>query len=1243
MSKQAGYGKSTRDGTKNWVYLGNKTIGSSTVTLDVENVSEKGSITVVKIDSTTGKELSGFKFKLRQKKNGSYVGVTSEIATDSNGKVTFSNLKLDTYEIWETYSPNTSIYPLSGWTYKGTVTLTSSNKDQEYTVTNTRPKDGKLTITKLDEYTAYRLYGAKFKIYSVDNESWLSEYTTNSDGIVAIDNLERGEYEIYETSSPDEQLYPLSEQTGYGKGPRTDTDTQTASYVYIGTKTIGDEKVYVSFDNTRPDDGEIQIEKRDKNYSGLKLEGAEFKIYSMTDNQWLRGSASNVSYTSNISQAGGFKTDSNGKLTLKGIRYGTYKIYESKTPTGYDITKQEGYKTDDVSSEQGWVYIGETREINKSNKKVTYGLDNIKIISLKGTVWQDIALTKENGYNQMLDNSDNRLSGIPVYMCRENDSNIISETTTDSNGEYKFEDLNYWDVANYYILFKYDNKKYINVSPFTGNNGVSSKAQEYTVTVEKLDDRKLDGEGIAVTYKDKSGRMNNYNSILTDKDILTAYYNTGTYTIENINLGIMEIKDPNYSIKEELAYIKVSLNGYTYTYNYGETSATNNNTVIESLYVPTTSMQTLTGGYTAQIYPSDVAYNAANGGDKLKLYVVYKITVNNDETENFNDNYVEQRLFLNSLTNSFDVSRYTLANNENLDDEHGSDFKLWSTPEIRTNDQGNNYGVTSYDVNNENSVYKNGVEKNSGEGMDNNAVSSYIQFRMKDNALKAILDGNYNEYHEEVVPTQTTTDAYHDYLRTDNIWNSNTGFVSWRGNSSIENGYRLTSSSDKKAFVHRSEDKSAKSYGLYVHMKLGDARTISGKVFEDEKHIQVGDATIGDGIYQNTENVAGNVKVELLHARILDDLNSDNSNIADLYVKDDSNSNHYSVLKAQTVTNDKGEYSITGVVPGYYYLRFTYGDGNQAIYTTSGQKVCDVKLIDYRSTVISSDITNIMKKANEAELTSTNQEEVEWYKFLNTNKSYSVATDDISLRETFNDNIYEKDGENLKINNGDNDASNIKAFTPRTSISIENDVNSSGAGDVHKPAYQNFNFGIMEDIKTKIDVDKKIENLSVTTQVGNDITSGNPANSTIPYITDLDRHTPNGSKAAKLEISKDTLYGGKVKVTYNIAISNNSDVDYINETNPEIWYYYGIIDSNTHKKVTTVEEVTDYIDKKYDLGSITPTTTSTGDEIEFKEERETKKIIDGQEVEVKTLSIKGWKELNVEETKSVNYTVQYLV
>ena len=780
------------------------------------------------------------------------------------------------------------------------------------------------------------------------------------------------------------------------------------------------------------------------------------------------------------------------------------------------------YSVDETSLPEGYI-----KEVSGST------ITNKQKITIEGFVWEDIPGTKGNEYNHIYDgNSDKLLSGITVRLCKGSDNNILAETTTDSDGHYTFtkkKDGTYIvrnDIENAYVMFIYDNTKYVTVNPSDEENG--SKAQESTVTAEKLDDRKLTGTTGAVP----------------GEAVTRGEFTTNKGKVENINLGLIEKHDPNYSIVEELDSIRVELNGYTYTYKYGAENRTDGE---KQYFVPTTSIQTLTGFYTAQIYPSDIAYNVDKGGDKLKVYAVYNITVKNDETTNIDSVYKEQRLYLNSLTNRFDAKRYEL-----------NDSKWEKTAE----------GIASY---------KELSSSNFAEGIEAQAAkSTTIEFKMKDDALNAILNQDLSEYSEESVPTVTIANAYHEYLREDNIWDSNPSVKSYRNGADVPDG-----------FLHRSVDKQASSYALYIHMKLGEARIISGTVFEDAP-LDPSRNKMGNGIYDSDENITGQTKVELL--------NIDKTTVTDLY---QYNNKNYQVNKATTYTGNDGKYSFEGVVPGVYYIRFTYGNGEQKVYAPDGKEVTDVTIDKYEATRINekiglsfetannlsaSDIQNVQNTllGNSSEdAKKSARAKIEWYKYLDS--AYSVAMDDSQ------DNGF------------------MNAYTPGFSISIENDQKDEAQVGKQKNVYGRFNFGIIKKLYDGITIEKKITNVSAISQEGNTILSENPQGSKDTRLVSLDPDTVGGSKYAKLEIDPNILYGGRLVLTYTITINNTS------------------------KYNSTVQEVKDDIDKKYKIDY---------EEKKFDSDKGKIKVTAvNSNSDDKYLTLTGWSNLAPGESETVSYTV----
>lgn len=1103
-------------------------------------------------------------------------------------------------------------------------------------------------------------------------------------------------------------------------------------------------KIEITDDRTS---GDLVIEKRDYTIENdksiedkLKLQGAQFKIKLVKseaqfdekggldekgkyiENKWLmsndKGTYDYVDLThdkyltgeDDPSKAGIFETDENGKIEIKGIINGTYEIYEVKAPKGYDITKQDKY-----DPEKQWVNCGEVNISTKENK-VTYKILNKKIITkLEGFVWID-GQPKGDKYDYIYkDGSEDKLLGsskdikdIDVEL-RKVDGTLLATTKT-VNGRYEFiqkdsgEDRNiyYWDLINSYVLFKYDNDTYIAVDPFTGKElPINSKAQEYQITAPKLNDQTIKDKkdnaypGEAVTYK-SSKTINDYKEILeNNKNIstgnyssdtlkttpLTGYYNEDNYTVEHINLGLMPKEKPTASVKTHLAYSKVNMNGFKYRYNYDEVLPGTTGQQVDPIY-PTEQEQVSKKYYIGKVYPSDIiAYQAKNAD--LAVYIVYRIDIfNTTPTEGDPNLYKEERMYINDLKvtdfagefentegkkrNYFEIDTTQLDND--LDpSEQQKTISAWSEDGTLTNEA-------------KNTINKDGIEAGK-------CKSVYVQFKMKDD----LLDDFINKKVEEITPFKTTLNAYHEYLRTDNVWDENGSAKQYEG-ARQSNYPDRNEQTNKKYFVHRSIDIDEKCNNLYLKFNLPEKqRTISGTVFEDTatKENLNGNKNLGDGIYDNQENTVKTVKVDLVTKT-----ENDTYETAKLYqldkndkvVRDENGNIKTGTAVVEKGTEQDGTYKFEGVIPGYYYVRFTYGNGTQKIVDTNQKEIDNVNSVEYKSTIITD---GSIKNAMEAKdykvinyvgsnmLNDENKEylkKAEWYKYtkqedINNFTRYSTAVDDTKQRadiekEAYNDNEYKL---NEKKDNKD-----INAYTPKTGISIENDQNLAGNENINE--FSNFNFGIITFPKTEITPVKEITNVKLTNQVGTVMTTGNPVDEP-QYISDLSKLSKTGTPSAKAELDPNLIHGTQLETTYKITITNNSQYDYgtVNENGTITWndsyYKYGEANQKELKGVE-VTEVEDYIDKKYktndgdikdisskieqlqengkfntiDGGTINITKKSpeiTGDQTsESTTTENTQQNSDGSTTTTKTdtLSVKGWDRLKVGESQTVEYT-----
>ena len=256
-----------------------------------------GSVQLTKVDSNTGKSLSGAIFKIIDSTTGKLV--KENLTTSVNGFIYVGGLEPGNYAFVETTAPPG--YALSEEHYTFTI-----NKDDvsmvNVTAENELLQSGKIKIVKQDKDTKAKLADAQFEVKN-STTSTKQVVTTDKNGEAIINGLSLAEvYEIKEIKAP----------TGY----QLDS---TIHKVTLST-TDTDKTVTVNVDNKAQENGSIKIVKQDKD-TKAKLAGAQF--------EWTDTSNGFKGYIS---------TNSNGEVTVSGLSINrTYEIKEIKAPTGYQL------------------------------------------------------------------------------------------------------------------------------------------------------------------------------------------------------------------------------------------------------------------------------------------------------------------------------------------------------------------------------------------------------------------------------------------------------------------------------------------------------------------------------------------------------------------------------------------------------------------------------------------------------------------------------------------------------------------------------------------------------------------------------------------------------------------------------------------------------------------------------------------------------------------------------------------
>lgn len=1070
---------------------------------------------------------------------------------------------------------------------------------------------------------------------------------------------------------------------------------------------------YTIINRNYPD---ITIVKKDAD-TGRTLKGAEFEMYAFID--FNNGEGLNTYYVKPEIDANGdlratYVTDDkddpqrfekrrikieDGEITIKGLLDAQYYLKETKAPEGYRLDLQKNYRPG-IDENHGYVNCGiitvkegkieppekendeyKSLQYNYGEGKYEITVENEGFIDIKGYVWEDNPDTKlDSRDNVYKENTNDMLyqSGMTVNLYKYNEqytaSTLLATTKTftqedvanDSEkqiGHYEFLQLLKQDELPYcYVEFVYDNTKYICVDPFAGNEqAINSKAQEYTMKQEELEDSKLTGEtgslpGRAITSPaDEGGRS--YGHKLTD------YLNLDTATVENVNLGITQKLEPDFSITEDVAYMKIKFGTDLYKYKYME-----ENEQLERTMAPTVNQQVSKRTFTGKIYPSDVAYNMATGTETLQVYIVYRINIFNNTPHNFKDNYFEEKMYVESLTNTYDVEKYKLSNytNSQIDpQEVQNDLSnnLWKSK--------NGSNVATYDCGRSwRDGYKNGVKTEfdeNGNIIDGHEgyITTYIQFELTKEFKEKILEKKLTEGNLEEAPSQATASTFHEYLREDNVWKN--------GDNQYYEGHKQPNYNiNERQYLHKSKSMQRETSELGMRFGLPEnERTISGIVFEDTitDENKLNKKALGNGVKDTEEKTVSNVTVGLYEL--------DTGNLATLYHKPRTENEKCWTENATMKVGKNGRFEFKGVIPGKYYVQFTYGNGSQKLYDTSGNPVkkkdkdgndtdqdVEVTLSDYKSTIIDSSTSDGMKIREAMESSKNDKSKMEWYKDINVDNNYSTAVDDLEERKKADDYIYYRDKKSYDENGTKSTpGESIDAYTPKFLVTIENDKDSerksSDAENYNYNGseskinrnfydYSGFNFGIITAPDITITPEKTIKNIKLGAQDGSNLISANPKDKA-KYLKALNEL----STKAEIEIDSNLLYGSALTVTYDLSLKNESTyTDYVENEGNSFGNYYKYGDStNAHEKEVTVVEVIDTLDNdfnykflpdklkqyKYEAGN--STSTESGEVIvnkvnnkEWTDEDGTKK-----NMETKCIELKGWTGIKKDEKVSIEY------
>ena len=428
-----------------------KADGTSVVEVTFANYPY-GHLLITKTDADTKKPLMGAKFKVTTA-DGTVVGnANGEFITDSNGEILIPNVKPDSYVVTEIQAPTG--YEIS----EEAKTIQVGTDGGTYQLRFADRALNGLVISKIDEETREPIKNVTFEVSKMNGER-IGTYRTDSDGKIALSNLESGWYTVIETKAA--KGYALDSEPKHievknGKQALlTVTNRQTSSMLIHKIDAVTGEGIYgVTFlvsdakhnpigQYTSDQNGYVYIDRelKDGKYYVQEIQPAEGYLVDHTKKIFYveYGETSHITWKNTpqmgqiqitkksaddnpingltagtllpdvvfeiYSRAGNLvdtvKTDKNGRAVSKTLPLGRYVIKETKAPN---------------------YYIADNTEINA---EIEFSGQIVRLEVLNKSCYTNVSVTKR-GYNQI----------VPGQEVRYTFTNIKNNSTVPLNSFY---------------------------------------------------------------------------------------------------------------------------------------------------------------------------------------------------------------------------------------------------------------------------------------------------------------------------------------------------------------------------------------------------------------------------------------------------------------------------------------------------------------------------------------------------------------------------------------------------------------------------------------------------------------------------------------------------------------------------------------------------------------------------------------------------------------------------------------
>lgn len=282
-----------------------------------------GGLTIVKVDSESGKRLEGAKIEVA-KLNGEIFGT---YVTDKLGVIQLPDLDDGWYQLTEIKAPK-------GYLLDSTPQKVEVKKGETKTFEFENTASASMLIHKIDSVTKKGIQGVKFVVYD-SSMTPIGEYESDDQGYVHLNKtLEDGKYYVREIVAAEGYIL----------------DNKVKSFTVLAGDTA-----MIEWENTS-ELGQIQVIKTSEGYSsvnglpaGTPLSGAIFAVYDKQNNVVDK-----------------FQTNENGIGSSKKLPLGIYTVKEVQAPANYGLNPT--VFTADIE------FAGQVVKLNVTDPVITAGV-----------------------------------------------------------------------------------------------------------------------------------------------------------------------------------------------------------------------------------------------------------------------------------------------------------------------------------------------------------------------------------------------------------------------------------------------------------------------------------------------------------------------------------------------------------------------------------------------------------------------------------------------------------------------------------------------------------------------------------------------------------------------------------------------------------------------------------------------------------------------------------------------------